>query len=86
MILIKNLEFQKKNPDTLVLFTADHETGGMAVEDTKEGDLDIQFTTGHHTANMIPVIALGPGAEAFSGIYDNTDIGKQLIYFIQQHK
>ena len=80
------LEFQKKNPDTLVLFTADHETGGMAVEDTKEGDLDIQFTTGHHTANMIPVFAIGPGAEAFSGVYDNTDIGKQLIYFIQQHK
>ena len=80
------LDFQRRNPNTLVLFTADHETGGMAVEDTKEGDLHVQFTTGHHTANLIPVFAIGPGAEAFSGVYDNTDIGKQLIYFIQQHK
>ena len=77
------LDFQKENPNTLVLFTADHETGGMAVEDTNGGDLSIKFTTEHHTANMIPVFAIGPGAEAFSGLYDNTDIGKQLIYFVK---
>tara|TARA_B100000315_G_C14519719_1_gene560940 strand:- start:101 stop:1285 length:1185 start_codon:yes stop_codon:yes gene_type:complete len=79
------LDYQKEHPSTLVLFTADHETGGMSVEDTSEGALDIQFTTGHHTANMIPVFAIGPGAEAFSGVYDNTDIGKQLIYFVKNH-
>ena len=79
------LEYQKVNPETLILFTADHETGGMSVEDTMEGAMDIHFTTGHHTANMIPVFAIGPGAEAFSGVYDNTDIGKQLIYFIKNH-
>ena len=79
------LDYQKEHPNTLVLFTADHETGGMSVEDTSEGSLDIQFTTGHHTANMIPVFAIGPGAEAFSGVYDNTDIGKQLIYFVKNH-
>ncbi len=79
------LDYQKEHPNTLVLFTADHETGGMSVEDTGEGALDIQFTTGHHTANMIPVFASGPGAEAFSGVYDNTDIGKQLIYFVKNH-
>lgn len=79
------LNYQKENPNTLVLFTADHETGGMSVEDTKEGALNIQFTTGHHTANMIPVFAIGPGADAFSGVYDNTDIGKQLIYFVKNH-
>ena len=79
------LDYQKEHPNTLILFTADHETGGMAVEDTSEGALDIQFTTGHHTANMIPVFAIGPGAEAFSGVYDNTDIGKQLIYFVKNH-
>ena len=79
------LDYQKEHPNTLILFTADHETGGMAVEDTNEGALDIKFTTGHHTANMIPVFAIGPGAEAFSGVYDNTDIGKQLIYFVKNH-
>ena len=77
------IDFQKRNPNTLVLFTGDHETGGMAVEDTSEGDLNIKYTTEHHSANMIPVFAIGPGAEAFSGVYDNTDLGKQLIYFVK---
>jgi alkaline phosphatase len=32
------------------------------------------FSTKKHTAAMIPVFAFGPGAENFSGIYENTAI------------
>jgi alkaline phosphatase len=34
----------------------------------------VGWVSGDHTANLVPVFAIGPGAEKFSGIIDNTDI------------
>lgn len=69
------LAFAKKRGDTLVIVTADHETGGVAInEDSRMNRLKLDFTTNHHTAAMIPVFAYGPGARLFSGIYENTEI------------
>ena len=74
------LEFAKKDGNTLVIVTADHETGGMALlrgEDNKS--LNIKFNTDYHTATMVPVFAFGPGAEQFNGVYDNTDIYRKML-------
>lgn len=69
------LKFAEADGQTLVVVTADHETGGMAIlNGSKEGALDIKFSTDYHTATLIPVFAYGPGAPLFSGVYDNTDI------------
>jgi len=69
------LRFAEADGNTLVIVTADHETGGMALEQGDGFDvLDLEFTTGHHTATMVPVFAYGPGAQHFGGIMDNTDI------------
>jgi alkaline phosphatase len=70
------LDFAKKNEETLVIITADHETGGMALMggNMKTGEVKAAFTTKGHTGQMIPVFAFGPGAEAFGGIYNNYDI------------
>jgi len=69
------LEFARKDGNTLVVVTADHETGGFAImPGSKMGKLKVAFTTKSHTATMIPVFADGPGAEAFRGIYENTEI------------
>jgi alkaline phosphatase len=69
------LRFAEADGHTLVVLTADHETGGMALEQGEAPDsLDIQFTTGYHTASLVPVFAYGPGAEQFGGVLDNTDI------------
>lgn len=69
------LRFAQADGETLVVITADHETGGMAIEQGSTADtLEIDFATGYHTASMVPVFAFGPGAEAFNGIYENTDI------------
>lgn len=69
------LNFARKRGDTLILVTADHETGGMAInEGSKIGRLKLAFNLNDHTATMIPVFAYGPKAELFSGIYDNTEI------------
>lgn len=69
------LEFARSRDDTLVIVTADHETGGMAIQPgSRFGRLKIAFTTNSHTAALVPVMAYGPSAELFSGIYENTGI------------
>ena len=69
------LDFAKKDGETLVVVTADHETGGYSINQGSTRDsLVTAFTSDYHTAEMIPVFAYGPGSEHFSGIYDNTEI------------
>jgi len=70
------LDFAEKNKKTLVIITADHETGGMGIigGDIAGGTVEAAYTTDGHTAVMVPVFAYGPGAGKFSGIYENTAI------------
>lgn len=69
------LDFAEKDGNTLVIVTADHETGGFAIQ--KESKLDslvTAFTSDYHTGDLIPVFAYGPGSEQFRGFYENTAI------------
>jgi len=77
----KALEFAANDGETLIVVTADHETGGFALTggDMKTGMVKGAFPTGDHTATMVPVFAYGPGAENFTGIMENTDIAKKII-------
>mgnify|MGYP001827115146 FL=1 len=76
------LDFAEKNRRTLIVVTADHETGGLAVHDgsTKNRQAAATaFTTTGHTAAMVPLFAYGPGSDLFSGIQDNARVGQSLI-------
>jgi alkaline phosphatase len=77
----KALEFARKNKNTLVIVTADHETGGMTITggDLADNSVVLSFSSGDHTATMVPVFAYGPGAEEFSGIMDNTQIFDKML-------
>lgn len=77
----KALDFASKDGETLIIVTADHETGGMALAggNMTTGRVKGAFTSGDHTAIMVPVFAYGPGAENFTGIMDNTDIPKNIM-------
>ena len=73
------LDFAEKDQNTLVVITADHETGGYVINPgSKFGALTTTFSTKKHSAAMIPVFAYGPGAENFSGIYENTEIYNRI--------
>ena len=82
------LEFAKKNDDTLVIVTADHETGGLLIEPSdprKYENLDVKFSfntgigRGSHTGIPVPIFAMGPGSENFTGTLDNTDVHKAVL-------
>jgi alkaline phosphatase len=74
------LDFAAARGDTLVIVTGDHETGGMRIFETRQRRRwRAEFSTVEHTATMVPIFAFGPGAEAFTGIMDNSDVGKKLL-------
>ena len=75
------LNFAKNNSNTLVIVTADHETGGLAITmgKTKGYEIVAGFNTGGHSATMVPVFSYGKFSELFGGIYDNTQIFHKMI-------
>ncbi len=86
----KALDFAEKDGNTLVIVTADHETGGFTLSSTPKktedgrsysdyNEITGTFSTNGHSAALIPVFAYGPGAEAFSGIYENTEIFHKIL-------
>lgn len=77
----KVLDFAEANRETLVIITADHETGGYGIVggDIEAGTVETRFLTAFHTATMVPVFAYGPGAEAFAGTYHNTAIFNKMM-------
>jgi alkaline phosphatase len=70
------LEFAKMDKHTLIIVTADHETGGMSLQggDFQLGTVEAKYTTTDHSGVMVPVFAFGPGAELFQGVQENTDL------------
>lgn len=74
------LKYMKTHPDTLLLITSDHETGGVQLPAEGEQPTDALFTTTNHTAKNVRVFALGYGTQRFRGsVVDNTDIAKFAI-------
>lgn len=74
------LDFAAARKDTLVVVTADHETGGMRLtESPTSRRWRMEWSTLEHTASAVPVFAFGPGSAAFAGSQDNTDVGKKLL-------
>jgi alkaline phosphatase len=99
--------YAESDPDTLVIVTADHETGSLAIEDTNEIQSDpaypnesgegrtaedgpfrvadsdkkflVDWTTTNHTAEDVPVTAMGPGGEKLVGVYENTHIHDAML-------
>ena len=79
------LKFAASNGETLIIVTADHETGGMTINDGDytTGKVIAKYTSGEHTGIAVPVYAFGPCAEQFTGFMENTDIAKRMIQLLK---
>jgi len=79
------LKFAASNGETLIIVTADHETGGMTINggDYATGKVIAKYTSGGHTGIAVPVYAFGPCAEQFTGFMENTDIAKRMIQLLK---
>lgn len=90
------MDFAERNGNTLVIVTADHETGGFTLsagkkkvpfmgEQSDYNSIQSTFSTEGHSAAMVPVLAYGPGSDRFSGIYQNTEIHKKILKLTGQN-
>ncbi|WP_192348465.1 alkaline phosphatase [Algoriphagus sp. Y33] len=75
------LKFASENPNTLVVITADHETGGVTIPQGSlaNGEVELEFSTEDHTGIMVPVFAFGPHSKSFSGVYENTEVFEKIM-------
>ncbi len=75
------LDFAERDGQTLVVVTADHETGGLTLKNgsIEQGVNNPSWSTGGHTGVMVPVFSYGPGANLFSGVMQNTDFYNKLM-------
>ena len=68
------MEYAFYHPDTFLLITADHETGGLTVDDGNP-----EYNYEGHTNADVPIFAYGQGAEAFRDYHgENVDIPKTI--------
>ncbi len=82
------MKFVDENKETLLIVTADHETGGLSLLDGNltKGFVLGNFSTNDHTPLMVPVFSYGPGAGYFTGVYPNTGIYERLIKLVERNK
>ncbi len=79
------VEYVNAHPKTLLVVTADHETGGVGLDyfGYEAGKPRLNFSTHGHTGTVVPVFAYGAGAEAFAGVMKNTDLPKKIEELIK---
>ncbi len=78
------LDFAQTDGNTLVVILADHETGGYALVDGDAASNTVvgEFVSNQHTGIMVPVFAYGPGAENFTGTYENNEVFYKFLNFL----
>lgn len=75
------LKFADADGQTLVVITADHETGGMTVPNGDYASKTVKalYTVPGHTGMMVPIYAYGPHSQDFRGVQENTDVHKKIV-------
>jgi alkaline phosphatase len=81
--------FAEKNKQTLIVVTADHETGGLALTNGNIQEHQVAgsfIESGYHTGVMIPIFSYGSGAKEFSGIHENVFFFYKFLTLLALHK
>ena len=74
------IRFAEKDGNTLVIISADHETGALTLKDGKpaEGYMKGVFSSRSHTAIPVPLFAYGPSSQEFMGLQENSDVSNKI--------
>lgn len=74
------IRFAEKNGNTLVIISADHETGALTLGEgvPAEGKMGGTFVSKGHTASPVPLFAYGPGSHKFMGVQENSDVSLKI--------
>ena len=80
------IQFADEHPGTLVLITADHETGGVSMPqgDTASNTVELAYHSDDHTGIMVPIFAYGAHADEFRGVYENTEVFHKMMKLLKK--
>ena len=80
------IKFADEDGNTLVIISADHETGGLVVweGDPSKGNEEGVYTSTWHTATPVPLFAYGPHAQDFMGIQGNEQVAQKILKLLQR--
>ncbi|HLW19276.1 MAG TPA: alkaline phosphatase, partial [Cyclobacteriaceae bacterium] len=80
------IQFADEHPGTLVLITADHETGGVSMPqgDTASNTVELAYHSDDHTGIMVPIFAYGAHADEFRGVYENTEVFHKIMKLLKK--
>ncbi len=81
------LEYVDKNPNTLLLVTADHETAGLSLPqgDIRNHKIEMAFHSDDHTGIMVPIFAYGAHSGEFRGVYENTEVFHKIMKLVNKY-
>ena len=75
------IKFADQDGNTLVVISADHETGGLTIwgGDPEEGDMEGVYVSGSHTPSPVPIFSYGPHAQDFMGVQGNEQVAQKIL-------
>ncbi len=81
------IRYADQHPGTLVLITADHETGGVSIPqgNLEQNEVELAYHSDDHTGILVPIFAYGAHSDEFRGVYENTEVFKKLVYLVTRY-
>jgi alkaline phosphatase len=89
-LLRQLVAYVDQNPETLLVVTADHETGAPWLSYTTHevggsAPITLSYSSKGHSGVVVPIFAYGAGAESFAGVMKNIDIPKKIESLMMGH-
>ena len=81
------MRFADENPGTLLIITADHETGGVSIPqgNLETGEVELAFHSDDHTGILVPIFAYGPHSDDFRGIFENSEVFDKVMKLVKSY-
>lgn len=75
------MQYVDNHPGTLLIVTADHETGGVSIPqgDIAKGTVELAYHSDDHTGILVPLFAYGAGSSDFQGFMENTEVHEKIL-------
>ena len=82
------IRFAERDGHTLVIISADHETGATTLlrGEPADGFVSTGFASRGHRPMMVPLFAYGPRSQEFSCVQENSDVSNKIVAILKGDK